>query len=897
MQISLRLAIWNANGLAQHRLEVEHFLKANHIDILLCSETHFTNRSFFQISGYDMINTNRPDGLAYGGAAVLIKSTLDFTAIEPTAESWAQVASVKLYSNLGDVIVSAAYFPPRYSVTQQMFAQVFGKLGHCFFLGGDFNAKHQWWGSRSANTKGRELHKCILNNNLYILSGGQPTFWPTNTNILPDLIDFVVYKGIASGLLNIENNFDLTSDHSALIVNLNQPVNLKISSRRLIKKNTNFDLYRSLLANVDHSIDLTTESNVDDAVDLLMRSIQVAATLSTPVQTTQRTAYNNNFSLRTPAVAAMVLEKRRLRRVWQLSRNPRDKTALNKASKDLKAMLSELRCEALKEFLASAEPNGEDHNLWNSTRYLKRPSKRLAPIKRGNNQWCRSHAETAEEFSKHLSNAFTPFDICSAADEAEIDTFLSIPCQMDVPIRATDNDELLAEISRLKNSKSPGFDNIDGRALKELPINCIQLISAIFNSCLKLNYFPSQWKQAEIVMILKPNNPDHLPESYRPISLLAILSKLFERILLRRMLPILEDHIAIPDHQFGFRSRHGTPEQIHRIVQTILSAFETKQYCSAVFLDVKQAFDKVWHKGLLYKLKTLLPSPFYLLLKSYLSNRSFRVLSGSVKSATTMIRAGVPQGSVLGPVLYTIYTSDLPLSPSNNILVATYADDTAILSTAISPVEASINLQQYLNHVEKWLDKWNIAVNKEKSNHVTFSLRRGDCDRVSLHAVTIPANQEVNYLGVTLDRRLTWKAHIKCKRKMMKLKRNRMLWLLGSRSQLKLEYKVLLYKAIIKPIWTYAIQLWGSACKSSVESIQKEQNITLRVITGAPWYVRNDNLHKDLNVSTVAEEITNFCHRYQTRLENHPNLLANGILDKYRENMRRLKRKHPLDPI
>lgn len=118
---------------------------------------------------------------------------------------------------------------------------------------------------------------------------------------------------------------------------------------------------------------------------------------------------------------------------------------------------------------------------------------------------------------------------------------------------------------------------------------------------------------AEIIMVPQPNKPENVISSYRPISLLPFFSKIFERLFLKRLLPILETKNIIPDHQFGFRHKHGTPEQCHRVIKVINEAFEKKLYCSAVFLDIQQAFDKVWHNGLLYKLKTILPAPFYLL--------------------------------------------------------------------------------------------------------------------------------------------------------------------------------------------------------------------------------------------------------------------------------------------
>lgn len=124
--------------------------------------------------------------------------------------------------------------------------------------------------------------------------------------------------------------------------------------------------------------------------------------------------------------------------------------------------------------------------------------------------------------------------------------------------------------------------------------------------------------------------------------------------------------------------------------------------------------------------------------------------------------AGVPQGSVLAPTLYTIFTSDMPLS--ENVTFATYADDTALITSHESPDFASAAVQQAINKIEEWLKKWNIKVNADKSTHVTFTLRKGDCPAITMNGSLIPAKNSVKYLGIHLDRRLTWKEHIKAKK-------------------------------------------------------------------------------------------------------------------------------------
>jgi hypothetical protein len=145
--------------------------------------------------------------------------------------------------------------------------------------------------------------------------------------------------------------------------------------------------------------------------------------------------------------------------------------------------------------------------------------------------------------------------------------------------------------------------------------------------------------------------------------------------------------------KFVFREHHSTIQQTHRIVNKIAASLEEKQYCTAAFLDIAQAFDKVWHTELLYKLKNKLPSPYYLLLKSYISERYFQVKYHNAYSRYKLAKSRVPQGSVLGPLLYLLYTADLPTT--SNTTIETFADDTAFLATNSVLALASQQLQYH----------------------------------------------------------------------------------------------------------------------------------------------------------------------------------------------------------
>ncbi|CAB3261126.1 unnamed protein product [Arctia plantaginis] len=155
-------------------------------------------------------------------------------------------------------------------------------------------------------------------------------------------------------------------------------------------------------------------------------------------------------------------------------------------------------------------------------------------------------------------------------------------------------------------------------------------------------------------------------------------------------------------------------------------------------------------------------------------------------------------------------------------------------------------------YIQKYLSE---SVSAAKSIHITFSLRREDCPPVKLGDEILPQKNVVKYLGMHIDRRLTWREHIKTKRDQAKRKLKDMHWLIGRQWSLSLENKLLIYKSILKPIWTYGIALWGSASHSNIEILQRFQNKALKNLSGAPWYTRNTEVHEYLQLPTVKEVI------------------------------------------
>lgn len=861
----LKICHWNANGINQHKLEIDRFIKDNKIDIMLISETHLTDKYNFRISGYYFYDTKHPEGKGHGGTGILINQRIPHHLLPGHCSAHIQATSISVKIKHENLVVSSIYCPPNHKIQSVDFKQFFATLGHKFIAAGDYNAKHLHWGSRLNTPRGRQLIKTVTENGYDVASCGCPTYWPTDRRKIPDLIDFAVTKNINRNKISTSSLLDLSSDHSPVLLEYWSEKEEQKEPVHLTNRLTNWSKFKMHVAvHLEKRTPLLTQNDIDAEVQNLNNLFINAAHAATPNLSPK--------SKRTPIktvsdVSKALTSKRKLRRLWQEFRSPESKHLYNQAKRKLQQLLKHKQQVRLENFLNSLGPTEEtNYSLWKVTRNMKRPQRHEPPIRLPDGSWAKSDDEKAEAFANHLEEVFQPNE-----SKQNYHPPNDILPSIKLPKIKLKSVQFIIN-SQMDPKKAPGHDKITGKMVKELPPSAIRRLAQLFNAILRTGHFPETWKLSTVTMIPKPGKDITKIASYRPISLLPTLSKLFEKIVLHKMMPEISK--LIPLHQFGFQAKHGTIEQVHRIVAEIRKAFEEKKYCSAIFLDVAQAFDKVWHDGLLYKVKCKLPQ-LYPLLTSYLANRKFQVRLKSYLSSERGSNAGVPQGSVIGPVLYLIYTADIPVC--SNLKTHTFADDTAVISTHKNPRIASADLQEHVHRIEDWFDKWRIKVNESKSVHITFTLNKQTCPAITLNGVQVPQQKDIKYLGIHLDRRLTWKKHLIAKRDQIKIKLSQLYWLIGKHSKLKLGCKLLVYNSILKPIWSYGCQLWQTTCSSNIDIIQRLQSKILRIVTGAPWYVRNANIHKDLCVNTVKEELNRVKLRYAAKLFSHPNILARRL--------------------
>ena len=317
-------------------------------------------------------------------------------------------------------------------------------------------------------------------------------------------------------------------------------------------------------------------------------------------------------------------------------------------------------------------------------------------------------------------------------------------------------------IKNLDPSKSHGHDMFSIRMLKLCGESIYKPLNLIFKSCLKAGQFLSEWKKANVVPVFKKGDKQ-LVKSHCPISLLPITGKIFERLLYNQMFDFFIRNDLISQNQSGFKP--GDSNQLLAITYEIYKSFDACLDVRAVFLDISKAFDKVWHQGLLYKLKQNgISGNLQETLTDFLKDRKQRVVLHGQNSSWKSVEAGVFQGSILGPLLFLIYINDLPDNLSTNVKL--FADDTSLFSVVHDITTSSCDLNYDLNRVREWAFQLKMSFNPELSKQVqevifTQKLQKKDYPPLYFNDSSVKETCKQKDLGMLLDFRLDFQEHWK----------------------------------------------------------------------------------------------------------------------------------------
>ena len=428
---------------------------------------------------------------------------------------------------------------------------------------------------------------------------------------------------------------------------------------------------------------------------------------------------------------------------------------------------------------------------------------------------------------------------------------------------------------KLDTSKATGPDCVSNKLLKSCADSLCFPLSELFNKSMKLGIFPNQWKTATVTAIFKKNNRQ-IKENYRPISLLSCISKVFEKIVFNQLYQYCTDNDILSDSNSGFRPNDSAINRLLHITDNIYKGLNEHNEILLVFLDISKAFDKVWHEGLLHKLKTIgICGHLLAWFTSYLDNRKQKVVLNGKTSSIKKLHAGVPQGSILGPLLFLIFINDISSNLASEI--HQFADDTTLLDPYHNPTLSAHKINADLKSIENWAAQWKVTFNAEKTHYMKISLKT----KSQQYPPIIFKNKIINEisthtnLGLTFNNKMTWTDHIN---RLIKKASIRISTLHRIRNKLPRQTLVKIYTTMIRPILEYADIIYTNTSLQLHKKLETIQRRAAIICTGA---------YKHTELNALLTELG--WNRLMDRAKHHKTTLfykmSKGLCPTYLTNM------------
>ena len=819
----------------------------------------------YAINGYDLLVNNRSNRTG-GGVALYISHSFDFIVREDlntmndTIESLFVEISIPYFKN---IIVGVIYRPPNTN-SIDFLTQLEDLLRDPIFLNkdsfimGDFNIdllKH-------INSSSEDFLDTFLSASFLPLIS-KPTRVATHSatlldnifcNILPTPNSSIIISDITDHY-PIMAHFELKQTNTR---SFSLPERRRASHENIASLGTSLD-------RADWSSVLNT-SDVNTALENFLEIFNEHLNRHVPKKEDNHVSYKT--APRLPWVSKSLLRSiNRKNRLFYKFKMKKTQQSKNRYISYKNTLTKLLRSEKRKYYAIQLEQYKHDiKNTWKILKQAMNISKMKSKITKlkFKDKIIEDPDAIANTFNSYFSTIGENLSQNIPLASKHFSTFLSQPIPNSIFFVPTTKYEITDIVTAFNNKHSAGPDGISNFILKGVISSVADPLEHIFNLSITSGVFPEQMKIAKVIPLFKKG--DILDASnYRPISLLSSLSKILEKLIFMRTVKFLKDNNTFTNSQFGFRQKHSTIHALLNFVDKVAHNIDDHSHLIGIFLDFSKAFDTINHDILLYKLSHYgIRGKALEWFRNYLNNRKQYVYLNGFNSSYKDINCGVPQGSILGPLLFIIYINDF-CNSSDILSFILFADDSNVFFSHKNPHILARTVNCELKNVTQWIRANKLSLNLQKTKYMIFSntIETLPTDIV-LDEIPLENVSHIKFLGITVDNKLSWKTHIE--NTVRTISRN-----IGVINRLKSHIPssslLTLYSSLILPYLNYGILAWGNTHQILLEKLLIQQKKVLRIICNVPPRSHTDSLfskHKILRIHDLYRfQLGQFMYKFK----------------------------------
>ena len=808
-----------------------------------------------KVEGYKLFRGDRKrvkkssKGRFSGGVGCYIRMDIACTMEIMVNFSNGVVELLCLYSKVHNLYIAVIYRQPddrvgNHRSTEKEFQPAIEKLKQSLsclpdpspniFLCGDFNLPHASWPDGSAipgcpTSERQMLESLVQLQNEFFMN----QYITTSTHVDGGILDLVFCNNSA-----IIHSYDTlhplrsTSDHFVMEVSTPLMCGATIDEEELTPLLSPFNSLNFFSNDIkweQMSDELLNRFEAEDLSilapnDHLQKIMKIFIDVAYKFIPTKRTAKKGSGT-RIPRERRILMRKRRklMDRFSQSSCEKKKESIRNKLVKiELLLQKSHADCRSRKEQLAVKAIKTNSKYFFAYAKQFSSTRSSIGPLLDENNEYTASSSRMANILSTQYSSVFSqPKDNPYSTMNEDLDA-------IEINDVSFTEQDIIDAIDQLKNSSASGPDGLSTIFLKKCKTVIAKPLYCLWRKCLDQGITPCILKEAHIIPIHKGGHQG-LAANYRPVALTSHLIKIFEKVIRKYIVQFMEENEKFNFSQHGFRSGRSCVSQLLINYDKIMDILESGANVDAIYLDFAKAFDKVDHAIVLKKLSLLgIRGRLLNWIKSFLTSRSQMVMVNGVLSDPAPVTSGVPQGSVIGPLLFLILIGDIDKNVAHAFL-SSFADDTRLVGRVEGVIDASL-LQSDLEAVYQWADDNNASFNNKKFE----ALRYGTNDTVKCttsytapDGTIITEKQHLRDLGVTMSADGTFKQHI---HNMCQSAKNMCSWILRTFQSRSREVMLTLWKSMVLPILDYCSQLWSPSKAGQIQMIEEIQKSFTRKI-------------------------------------------------------------------